>query len=230
MEAENAASYAVDNVEYDGPLPDVVAALQNSTNLTRRSIVRILVDSGWLNLFKKNPQRFIEEVQHLITMEMRKLLVDGIKYTKIGPDAFYAQELFETEELVGYLEQNMLESDKSIYEYVVYDSAGVEKTFAQRLEANELVKVYAKLPSWFKVNTPLGTYNPDWAVVIDDQGKSRLYFVLETKGSTDMEDLRGTEAQKIKCGEKHFEALGSEVQFEVVKNFDEFVVSMEMQG
>jgi type III restriction enzyme len=227
VEAENAASYTVDNVEYDGPLPDVVAALQNSTNLTRRSIVRVLVNSGRINLFKKNPQRFIEEVQHLITLEMRNLLVDGIKYTKIGPDAFYAQELFETEELVGYLEQNMLESNKSIYEYVVYDSAGVEKTFAQRLEANELVKVYVKLPSWFKVNTPLGTYNPDWAVVIDDdQGQGRLYFVLETKGSTDLEDLRGTEARKIKCGEKHFEALSSDVQFKVEKDFDEFLMKI----
>lgn len=226
VEAQNAASYAVDDVVYDGPLPDVVAALQNSTNLTRKSIVKILVDSERLHLFKKNPQRYIEEVQHLMTMEMRKMLVDGIKYTKIGPDAFYAQELFETEELVGYLEQNMLESQKSIYEYVVYDSASVEKTFAQRLEDNPLVKVYAKLPSWFTINTPLGTYNPDWAVVIDDEGMSRLYFVLETKGTTDLEDLRGKETQKIKCGEKHFEALGSEVQFEVVKDFDEFVVGL----
>lgn len=230
VEARNAATFAVNDVVYEGPLPDVVAALQNSTNLTRKSIVKILVDSNRLHLFKKNPQRYIEEVQHLITMEMRKMLVDGIKYTKVGQDAFYAQELFETEELVGYLEQNMLESQKSIYEYVVYDSAGVEKSFAQRLEANPLVKVYAKLPSWFKIDTPLGTYNPDWAVVIDDGGQSRLYFVLETKGTTDLEDLRGTEAQKIKCGEKHFEALGTDVRFEVAKDFDEFVLNTGVRG
>lgn len=226
VEAQDVSTITVDNVDYEGPLPDVVAALQNSTNLTRRSIVDILVKSGQLHLFKRNPQRFIEETQGHITAVMRQFLVDGIKYTKVGPDAFYAQELFESEELVGYLEQNMLESRKSIHEYVVYDSAGVEKTFAQRLEANELVKVYAKLPSWFKINTPLGTYNPDWAVVIDDRGNSRLYFVLETKGSTDMDDLRGKEAQKIECGKKHFEALDTDVRYSVVKDFDEFVVGV----
>ena len=88
---------------------------------------------------------------------------------------------------------------------MVYDSAGIEKTFAEDLEKNEKVKVYAKLPSWFKIPTPLGTYNPDWAVVVEDEGKEKLYFVVETKGSSWWDDLRHLEGAKIKCGEKHFD-------------------------
>ncbi|MCZ9335509.1 restriction endonuclease, partial [Klebsiella pneumoniae] len=89
--------------------------------------------------------------------------------------------------------KNTLETQKSVYTHVVYDSAGIEKTFAEDLEKNEAVKVYAKLPSWFKIPTPLGSYNPDWAVVVDDSGQEKLYFVVETKGSTWWGDLRHVE-------------------------------------
>lgn len=94
-----------------------------------------------------------------------------------------------------------------MFEHVVYDSGGVERTFAEQLEKNEAVKVYAKLPGWFKVPTPLGTYNPDWAVLVQIDGQERLYFVVETKGSLFADDLRGLEASKIACGEAHFKAL-----------------------
>jgi type III restriction enzyme len=90
---------------------------------------------------------------------------------------------------------------------IIYDSAGVEKRFAEDLEANEAVKVYAKLPAWFKVPTPLGSYNPDWAVLVEADGQEKLYFVVETKGSTWWDDLRHVEGAKIKCGEKHFAVL-----------------------
>lgn len=88
-----------------------------------------------------------------------------------------------------------------------YDSAGVERRFAEELEANEAVRVYAKLPGWFKVPTPLGTYNPDWAVLIEDEGQERLYFVVETKGSGWWDDLRHKEGAKIACGKAHFAVL-----------------------
>jgi type III restriction enzyme len=101
----------------------------------------------------------------------------------------------------------MLGSSKSVYEHVVYDSPGVELTFAEQLEKNEAVKVYAKLPGWFKVPTPLGTYNPDWAVLVEKDGAERLYFVVETKSSLFTDDLRDKESAKIKCGEAHFKAL-----------------------
>jgi type III restriction enzyme len=99
------------------------------------------------------------------------------------------------------------DATKSVFEHVIYDSAGVERTFAEQLQKNEAVKLYAKLPAWFKVPTPLGTYNPDWAVLVEVSGEERLYFVVETKGSLFTDDLRETEAAKIACGEAHFAAL-----------------------
>jgi type III restriction enzyme len=124
----------------------------------------------------------------------------------VGEEHYYAQELFKQEELTGYL-KNTLKTQKSVYESVVYDSAGTEKRFAEALEANESVKVYAKLPGWFKVPTPLGTYNPDWAVLVEEDGAEKLYFVVETKSSGWWDDLRHKEGAKIACGEKHFAVL-----------------------
>lgn len=146
--------------ENDIELPDIITDLQDKTQLTRKSIVQILIDSHRLEDFKRNPQQFIDYASEAINRTKRLALVDGIRYTKIGEDHFYAQELFKQEELKGYL-KNTLETQKSVYTHVVYDSAGVEKTFAEDLEKNEKVKVYAKLPAWFKIPTPLGTYNPD---------------------------------------------------------------------
>ena len=192
--------------ENDIELPDIITDLQDKTQLTRKSIVQILRDSKRLEDFKRNPQQFIDYCSESTNHIKRLALVDGIRYTKIGEDHFYAQELFKQEELKSYL-KNTLETQKSVYTHVVYDSGGVEKTFAENLEKNEKVKVYAKLPAWFKVPTPLGTYNPDWAVVVEDEGEEKLYFVVETKGSIWWDDLRHLEAAKIKCGEKHFDEV-----------------------
>jgi type III restriction enzyme len=120
-----------------------------------------------------------------------------------------------------------LKSEKSVFDYVIYDSAGVEKTFAENLEQNENVLVYVKLPRWFKIDTPLGSYNPDWAVVVkDESANKKLFFVVETKGNVLSESLRSTEKAKIHCGKKHFEAIGNFAQFTVVSNFDDFIGMM----
>ena len=192
--------------ETDIELPDLLTDLQDKTHLTRRSLVEILRQSRRLNDFKRNPQQFIDLTAEAINRTKRLALVDGIRYQRIGDDNYYAQELFEKEELTGYL-KNTLETQKSVYQHVVYDSAGVERRFAEDLEANEAVKVYAKLPGWFKVPTPLGTYSPDWAVLVEIDGQEKLYFVVETKGSNWWDDLRQIEGAKIKCGEKHFAEL-----------------------
>lgn len=220
--AEESDRYAVglDNLQEN--IPDIIAYLQNETNLTRKTIVEILLRSKTIHLFKKNPQRYMEQVVQIITSKMRLMIVDGIKYTKLGDGEYYAQELFETKELTGYLSKNMIESKKSIYEYVVYDSAN-EESFATSFENNNSVKLYAKLPGWFRIATPLGTYNPDWVVLIEVDGKDKLYFVLETKGDTMFDTLRPTEDAKVKCGRKHFEALGNGVTFKDIDNFDEFM-------
>jgi type III restriction enzyme len=199
-------------------LPDIVGYLQNETNLTRKSIVQILTGTNKLRWFKINPQKFIEGCIDIINEQMRLHIIDGIKYDKIADAEYYSQELFENEELFGYLKSNLKESNKSPYEYVVYDSA-VESKLAQEFEKSENISVYAKLPNWFKIDTPLGTYNPDWALLWKDGGEEKLFFVVESKGSTGLFDLRPKEAGKIECGKKHFEALGSKMM--VASNMSE---------
>ena len=188
-------------------MPDILTDLQNRTQLTRKTVVRILTECGRLDDFKRNPQQFIELAGELINRCKRMALVDGIRYQKLGDQDFYAQELFEREELTGYLKNMLMNTTKSIYEHVVYDS-DTERDFAKAMELNEAIKLYAKLPGWFKIPTPLGSYNPDWAVVIEVDGQERLYFVVETKSSLFDDDIRNAEGAKIKCGEAHFNALG----------------------
>lgn len=219
IEAKEIDRYSEGSVPVKFNLPDIITYLQNETQLTRRTIVEILKQSDKMEDFKNNPQKFMDEVRDIIKRKMKYLIVDGIKYEKLGNEECYAQELFENEELYGYLSKNMLQSDKSIYEYVIYDS-GVESDFAQAMENNARVKVYAKLPSWFTIDTPLGTYNPDWAVFIEKNNEEKLYFVFETKGSILSEDLRAKEDAKIKCGKKHFEVLDSEIDFMKVDKFE----------
>jgi type III restriction enzyme len=206
--AETAASAPVTLDEPDLPLPDLLTELQDKTQLTRHSITKILIESGKLEDFKRNPQEFLEVAAQVIERVKRLAIVDGIKYQHLGDEFYYAQELFETEELSGYI-KDMLAATKSVHEHVIHGS-DVEATFADQLEKNEAVKVYAKLPGWFKVPTPLGSYNPDWAVLIQKDGEERLYFVVETKSSLFTDDLRSREDAKIRCGEAHFEALKTE--------------------
>ncbi len=188
-------------------LPDIVTYLESSTNLTRKTIVAILLGIGdKLESFKNNPQRFIELTNEVIRKQMRLAMVEGIRYQRIGEHAYYAQELFQEQELTGYL-KNMLAVDKSIYDHLVCDS-NVEREFAKKLEASTEVKLYAKLPPWFKIDTPLGSYNPDWAVLIesDNDASDQLYFVVETKSSLFSDDLRESEKAKVHCGMAHFKA------------------------
>lgn len=213
-------------IDNDQPtLPDIITFLQNETNLTRRTIVQILKKSEKLSVFKYNPQKFMDEVSKIIQNKMRHFVVDGIKYEKIGSEEYCVQELFDDSELYGYFYKNMLESSKSIFDHIIYDS-DVEAEFAKRFEENDNIKVYAKLPKKFKIDTPLGPYNPDWAILIDQEGEQKLYFVLETKGSILWDSLRPTEKAKIDCGYKHFKALNNEVKFTIADNFDDFIESV----
>ena len=221
VEAEDGTERTFTYDARDFAIPDIVTYLQNETQLTRRTIVEILRQSGKLSLFGRNPQKFMEQATAFIKDELQLLLVDGIKYQKIGDEEVWAQELFESEELMGYLDQNMLESAKSVYEHVVYDS-DIEEQFARAFEKAEEVKVYAKLPGWFKIETPLGSYNPDWAVVTEMDGQDRLYFVVETKGSLLTGDLRAKEQAKIDCGREHFTALGDDIEYTVANAYETF--------
>jgi len=225
---ETAVAAPVVIEEADIELPDLLTDLQDKTQLTRRSLARILTDSRRLDDFKLNPQQFIDLAAESINRTKRLAIVDGIRYQRIGDDVYYAQELFELEELTGYL-KNMLAATKSVYQHVVYDSTGVERSFAEQLEKNEAVKVYAKLPGWFKVPTPLGTYNPDWAVLVEKDGAERLYFVVETKSSLFTDDLRDKESAKIECGKAHFKALATgtrPAEFIQARNIDDLMAKL----
>ncbi|WP_247315190.1 type III restriction-modification system endonuclease [Ralstonia pseudosolanacearum] len=203
-EVGGAATVVLD--EADIELPDLLTDLQDRTHLTRRTLVKILIECERLDDFKRNPQQFIEQAAEIINRCKRMAVVDGIRYQRLGDDVYWKQELFETEELTGYLTNMLRDTKRSIYEHVVYDSA-TERDFADALEKDDDVVLYAKLPGWFKVPTPLGSYNPDWAVLVNKDGTRRLYFVVETKGSLFVDDLRNKEQAKIECGQAHFEAL-----------------------
>ena len=203
---EKEGAYTVTLDEADIELPDLLTDLQDRTQLTRRTLVKILTECERLDDFKRNPQQFIEQAAEIINRCKRMALVDGIRYQRLGDDAVWAQELFETEELTGYLTNMLRDTKRSIYEHVVYDSA-TERDFADALEKDDDVVLYAKLPGWFKVPTPLGNYNPDWAVLVNKDGTRRLYFVVETKSSLFTDDLRNKESAKIECGKAHFKAL-----------------------
>ena len=227
-ETDGAATVVLEETEIE--LPDLLTELQDRTQLTRRSIHRILVGSQRLDDFRRNPQQFIELAAQAINSCKQKALVDGIKYQRIGDASYYAQELFQQEELTGYL-KNMLDSEKSVYEKVVYES-GIEQRFADELEKNAAVRVYAKLPGWFIVPTPLGTYNPDWAVLVDSEAGERLHLVVETKGSTLLDDLRLTETAKIECGKAHFQALQTgenPARYEAAESFEKLVATIDSE-
>jgi type III restriction enzyme len=214
----------IDSEIIDYKLPDIVTYIQNETNLTRKNIVDILIKSEKLNDFKNNPQKFIDKVIEIIKKTMSTFIVDGIKYQKLGNDYFYAQESFLNEELTGYLTKNMYQNknDKSPFEYTIYDS-DIEKKFAEDFDKNPDVKLFTKLPNWFKINTPLGTYNPDWAVLIEKDNSEKLYFVVESKGTDLGLDIKTTESSKIKCGKKHFEAIDSNVELIQSSNYQNFM-------
>ena len=219
---ESAATYLVDrNVD----LPDLLTELESRTGLTRRSIHAIVTDSGRLEDFEDNPAKFIEMAAEVINRCKRLALVEGVKYQRLGDEHYFAQELFRTEELVGYL-KNTIAARKSVYDHVVYDSKN-EAAFAESLEKFTAVKVYAKLPRWFQVPTPLGAYNPDWAVLVEDDEGERLYLVVETKGSAFLDDLRQAERARVECGKAHFRALegGHEppARYRVVHTADELL-------
>ncbi|QOD82950.1 type III restriction-modification system endonuclease [Chromobacterium haemolyticum] len=219
---EKAGADLVTLNESEIELPDVLTELQDRTQLTRKTIAHILTESTRLNDFKRNPQQFIEIAADAINRCKRLALVDGIKYQCLGDEHYYAQELFETEELTGYLKNLVENTEKSVYQHVVYDST-IERDFAEALEKNDAIKVYAKLPGWFKVPTPLGSYNPDWAVLVERNGQERLYFVVETKSSLFSDDLRDVEGGKIKCGRAHFKALavgGHPIIYDKFKDVD----------
>ncbi len=190
-------------------IPNLLADIQRQTQMTRRVIFEVLDQAGMFEQVAINPQQVIDETARAINRVKQRLAVDGVKYHRTGE--YYDMTLFENDELQTYLYDAAMKSGaievgdqaKTIYDYVAVDSE-VEREFMQSLEDNTDVKFYIKLPSWFKIDTPVGKYNPDWAVAFD--GDRRIYFVAETKGSDDINDnhLSANERDKIIATRQHF--------------------------
>ena len=190
-------------------IPNLLADIQRQTQMTRRVIFEVLDRAGMFEQVAINPQQVIDETARAINRVKQRLAVDGVKYHRTGE--YYDMTLFENNELQTYLYDAVMKSGaiavgdqtKTIYDYVAVDSE-VEREFMQSLEDNVDVKFYIKLPSWFKIDTPVGKYNPDWAVAFD--GDERIYFVAETKGSDDINDnhLSANERSKITAARQHF--------------------------
>ena len=191
-------------------LPDPIGELVDVVGLTRATVKRILEGCGRYGEFPQNPALFLAQVAAKINRAKAAAVAKGIKYTRLPEDEWYTMEDLEPGDLRAYVGQNAWEPrhHKSLYSYVVYDSSTVEKPFAVDLDQAEEVKVFAKLPSRFKIDTPLGGYNPDWAYVREVDGEKRVYFVTETKGGGNNGiNTRPAEEAKIRCARKHFEAL-----------------------
>lgn len=203
-------------------LPDILRLISIKTLLKRSTINKIIQESGRGADFLKNPQEFYEKTLEIIKRNRHKLAIDGIKYVKLAGEEYYIQEIFDSSELIANLDKNAVAVENSIYDYVIYDSS-IENKFAVALDNDPDVKMFFKIPSRFTIETPIGPYNPDWAVYLEKNGEQKLYFVLETKGTDFIYGLRPEEALKIHCGYEHFKALDNVTFSEnPVKDWKEF--------
>lgn len=222
--------YAGDKVEsydsYSWKIPDVLGYIQSKTELTRSTIQEILSKSGRIGDILINPQLFLDLTTQAIKRTLYDLMIDGIKYQKIG-SSDYEMALFEAQELEVYLNDfsfKVTDPSKTIYQEFVPLDSGVESKFAQDCETSDQIKFYFKLPNWFKIPTPIGNYNPDWALVLEDDKK--IYFVAETKdtGTTIVDELKLSpdEQRKIKCGRAHFNEY-EELEYRVVNKVGQLI-------
>lgn len=199
------------NIEGSFELPDIVGQLQEATSLTRQTIIDILVGSGRLDEFTKNPNDFIAMARESIQTVLARVVEDGLQYEKIGGSIYSLRELqADGEEEKQFFLDTLYElqnKQKSDFNYVVTDST-VEKDFARLLDNDEDIRLFTKLPPKFQVPTPVGPYNPDWAIIKQVEGEDRLYLIRETKGSIAEQKLRETEKAKIRAARKHFAVLG----------------------
>lgn len=209
--------YAPSQVSYD-----LIGELTRDTGLTRKTIIDILcgIRADKFEIYKHNPEEFIRKVANLINQEKAATVIDGIAYHKT--EQKYDNSIFTINNVRGELGENAIDVKKHIYDFLVTDSKN-ETNFAKKLESGE-VTVYAKLPNGFKIPTPVGNYNPDWAIVFDNPSFKYVYFVAETKGSMNSMELREVEKAKIECARKHFECLCSDtVKYDVVDSYESLI-------
>ena len=202
------------NVKYD-----LIGKLVDETGLTRKALVAILkgIQPAVFDQFKDNPEEFIVKAATLINEEKATAIIEHITYDVL--DDHYNTDIFTDPTIKGRLGVNAMKAKKHLYDHVVYDSTG-EREFAADLDTNIDVAVYVKLPDGFYISTPIGRYNPDWAIAFYEGTVKHIYFVAETKGSMSSMQLRLIERSKIHCAREHFKAIsGENVVYDVVDSY-----------
>lgn len=198
---------------------DLVGKLVEETGLTRKAVIQILtgIQPTVFNQFKDNPEEFIIQAGKLINNEKATAIIQHITYDVL--DDKYDTDIFTDATIKGKLDVNAMKADKHLFDHIIYDSTN-ERKFAQELDVASDVAVYVKLPDGFYISTPVGHYNPDWAIAFKEGAVKHIYFVAETKGSMDTLELRGIEDAKIHCAREHFKAIsGDNVVYDVVDSY-----------
>lgn len=216
---EESASYgntitATTSVKYD-----LVGKLVDETGLTRKGVIQILqgIQPSVFNQFKDNPEEFIIKAAALINDEKATAIIEHITYDVLNDK--YGTDVFTDPTIKGRLGVNAMKAKKHLYDHIVYDSSN-EQAFATELDTNKNVAVYVKLPDGFYISTPVGHYNPDWAIAFYEGTVKHIYFVAETKGSMNSMQLRLIEESKIHCAREHFKAISNgEVVYDVVDSY-----------
>ena len=216
---EESASYSVTMTANSNVKYDLIGKLVDETGLTRKALVAILkgIQSTVFSQFKDNPEEFIVKAAALINDEKATAVIEHITYDVL--DDHYGTDVFTDPTIKGRLGFNAMKAKKHLYDHIVYDSTG-ERDFAAELDTNTNVAVYVKLPDGFYIATPVGHYNPDWAIAFYEGSVKHIYFVAETKGSMRSMQLRLIEQSKIHCAREHFKAIsGDGVVYDVVDSY-----------
>lgn len=216
---EESGSYGVkvaanSNVKYD-----LIGKLVDETGLTRKAIIAILqgIQPAVFDQFKDNPEEFISKAAQLINDQKATAIIEHITYDVL--DEQYGTDIFTDPTIKGKLGVNAMKAKKHLYDHIVYDSSN-ERDFATDLDTNTNVAAYVKLPDGFYISTPVGHYNPDWAIAFYEGSVKHIYFVAETKGSMNSMQLRLIEESKIHCAREHFKAIsGDNVVYDVVDSY-----------
>ena len=221
MQPERSGVYnAVRHIHASGSVKyDLVGKLVAETGLTRKAVVEILtgIEKSVFDQFKDNPEEFIIKAAELINDEKATAIIQHITYNML--DERYDTDIFTEPTLKGKLGTNAMKAQRHLYDHIVYDSIN-ERDFATDLDTNTDVAVYVKLPDSFYISTPVGRYNPDWAIAFYDGNVKHNYFVAETKGSMRSMQLRLIEESKIHCAREHFKAISNgDVVYDVVDSY-----------
>lgn len=198
---------------------DLVGKLVTETGLTRKDIVRIMtsIEPAVFEQYKYNPEEFILKSAQLINEQKATAIIEHITYHAL--DDHYGTEVFTEPTIKGKLNVNAMKAQKHLYDHIVYDSTN-EHDFATELDTNKSVAVYVKLPNGFYISTPVGKYNPDWAIAFYEGEVKHIYFIAETKGSMSSMQLRDIEKGKIHCAKEHFKAISSDnVVYDVIDSY-----------